>query len=297
MNAETLVRTYQQPLIALAYHLTGEVAVSQDIVQELLAQWAVEPNPAVSNLRAYLSKAVTNRCLNHLAATRRQRERYKGTWLPEPIISEEVRQVDASLDVSYGFMLLLGKLTPSERAVFLLKEGFDIDYTELAELLAITPANCRQLYHRAKERLAESKKRFPVNWSQQQALLAAFAGASQTGDVSAFVKLLKDDITVFSDGGGKATAALNPLVGLSPVARFLQGLTQKGDPAQTYRLVYVNGDLGVLMFDASERLHTVMVLEFSGEQIDRIYFIRNPDKLPPDLSSVKNLETLGKTGA
>ncbi len=281
MTIQDVLVQYQPQLFALAYRMTGEVAVSQDIVQESLVHWTTRPHEDVKNPQAYLAKAVTNRSLNHLAAIKRQREAYKGAWLPEPIIQQEHHRVEAALDVSYGLLLLLATLTPAERAVFLLKESFDVDYAELADLLTLSEANCRQLYHRARQKMANTQKRFSVDLTRQQALVHAFARASQTGDIDALVRLLKEDIVIYADGGGKATTALRPLVGLSRVTAFLKGLVQNGWPLRASSLLSVNGDWGVLLFNPDTgALDSVVSIQADEESISRLYFVRNPDKLP-----------------
>lgn len=281
ITIEDVLSSYQPQLFALAYRMTGEVAVSEDIVQETLIHWATRPNGDVKNPKAYLAKAVTNRSLNHLAALKRQREAYKGTWLPEPIIQPQQHRVEAALDVSYGLLLLLATLSPAERAVFLLKESFDVDYAELADLLTATEANCRQLYHRAKQKMANTQKRFSVDRVRQEALVQAFVTASQTGNIDALVGLLNEDIVIYADGGGKATTALRPLVGLARVTAFLQSLVQNGWPLQPSPLLSVNGDWGFVLFNPDTgALDSVLSIEADDEGISRLFFVRNPDKLP-----------------
>jgi RNA polymerase sigma-70 factor (ECF subfamily) len=261
----------------LAYRITGEVALSEDIVQESLIHWATLPE---HHVQAYLGKMVTNRCLNHLAATRRQREAYKGSWLPEPIISQAYNQVEAEVDISYGLMILLGKLTPAERAVFLLKESFGIEYGELAEALHLTQANCRQLYHRAKDKLSGTKKRFPLNAIHYQQLLNAFTHASQTGNLDNLLALLQEDIILYSDGGGKVPAALHPLAGLTQVSVFLNGLFQKYIPRFNSQFAVVNGGPGLLLLDkTTHKPNSIIAFDLTQAGVDGIYIIRNPDKL------------------
>ena len=281
MSVEEIISQNQSKLFALAYRMTGEVAVSEDIVQESLVHWATHPHEDVKNPPAYLAKAVTNRSLNHLAATKRQRELYKGTWLPEPIIREEQYRLEASLDVSYGLLLLLTKLTPTERVVYLLKESFDTEYAELADLLILPEANCRQLYHRAHQKMATTQKRFPVDPARHWALTQAFATASRTGNIEALVRVLNEDIVIYADGGGKATTALWPLVGLKRVTAFLRGLVQKGWPLEVSRPLLVNGNWGFVLVNPNTGiLDSLLSIETDDKGISYLYFVRNPDKLP-----------------
>lgn len=282
MEIQDVILTYQPMLFALAYRMTGEIAVSEDIVQESLVNWAIHPPIEVRNPKAYLAKSVINRSLNHLATVKRQRLAYKGTWLPEPIIHENYRPVEAALDVSYGLMLLLEKLTPTERAVFLLKESFEVAYAELAELLNITQANSRQLYHRAQKQLTNVQKRFPIDPQRQVALVNAFSTASQTGDISTLVQMLKEDIVIYADGGGKAVAALRPLVGIERVTAFINGLAKKSWPFYTSKPVMVNDEWGFLLFSQeTNALDSVMIIQADEDGIACLYFVRNPDKLRP----------------
>lgn len=268
----------QPQLFALAYRMTGEIAVSEDIVQESITNWVTHPNEHVQDPQAYLAKSVINRSLNHLAAIKRQREAYKGTWLPEPIVQTDTHRIEAAIDVSYG--LLLATLTPTERAVFLLKESFEIAYVELASQLSLTQANCRQLFHRARQKLATPQKRFPVDPEQQYSLVQAFVAASHTDNIDALVRLLNQDIVIYADGGGKATAALRPFVGLAQVTAFLKGLVQKGWHLGISPLVWVNGKWGLLLFNANTgQLDSVVSIQTDEVGISHLYFVRNPDKL------------------
>lgn len=275
-----IILEYQNLLFSIAYQMTGEVAISEDVVQEVWANWIEKTTETVANPRAYLTRSVVNRSLNYLTETRRQREAYRGTWLPEPLVYDAHVQTEAQLDLSYSFMLLLEKLTPTERAVFILKESFEIDYQELAEMLASNETNCRQLYHRAREKMANPKKRFVFDKEQHLQLLETFTKASETGDITDFIQLLKEDIAVYSDGGGKVSAALHPLFGKTVVEKFLRGLAQKGFPHFTLRPVTVNGSIAFLIFNRhSQQLETVFIVEAGEEGISNLYFVRNPDKL------------------
>jgi RNA polymerase sigma-70 factor (ECF subfamily) len=280
MSIHIIVKVLQPKFIALAYRTTGEVAVSKDMVQDVISQWVVNPLSEVKNIEAYLSRSVTNRCLNYLSLVKRRRELYRGMWLPEPIISAEISLFETTTDLSYGFMVLLGKLTPSERAVFLLRESFDMGYQELAELLSLTQTNCRQLYHRAKERMRDSKRRFPTSWHKHGELLHAFTIASRTGQLDAFIGLLKNDISFLSDGGGLIASANKPVFGIDRVGRFLKGLVNKWLLTQKFMPVHINGDLGLLLFNEQmQQFETAMILAIDQDQVSDIYVIINPVKI------------------
>ena len=178
-------------------------------------------------------------------------------------------------------MVLLQKLTPTERAVFLLREGFDLDYAELAGLLVMTQANCRQLYHRAKRNVLAFKTRFLPNADHHQQLTNAFIIASQTGKMDGLLELLREDIILYSDGGGRVLAALHPLTGAARVGLFLGGIVKKYLPSLTLQAQVINGDEGLLFVDkATHQLNSVMTGDWIDNRISNLYIIRNPDKLP-----------------
>ncbi|GAB4020384.1 sigma-70 family RNA polymerase sigma factor [Spirosoma migulaei] len=279
MTSSDAISTYQPTLFSIAYRMTGEVMVSEDIVQDVFIKWMSRPSDAIQDDKAYLAKSVINASLNYLAQVKRHREAYKGVWLPEPVLADS-HVSDAKLDISYGFMLLLEKLSPLERAVFVLKESFDFGYPELAQLFDTTDVNCRQLYRRANEKIAGANRRFVIDPTQQQALLDAFSKASETGNIDLLIQLLKADVAVYSDGGGKISAALKPLVGSAIVEQFLRSLTTKQRDKLLVRPTLVNGELGLVFSQKdTQLLDTVMVIESDPTGISRLYFIRNPDKL------------------
>nr|WP_240543446.1 sigma factor-like helix-turn-helix DNA-binding protein [Spirosoma foliorum] len=265
--------------MSIAYRMTGEVMVSEDIVQETFLKWMNRSEEMIQDDKAYLAKSVINASLNHLAKVKREREAYKGPWLPEPILADSYA-IDAKLDISYGFMLLLEKLAPLERAVFVLKESFDFDYAELAQLFDTTEANGRQLYHRAKEKISGARRRFTIDPPQQQLLLEAFAQASETGNIDVLIQLFKSDIELYSDGGGKVIAALKPLFGSAIAAQFMRSIVSQQRDLLDARPALVNGELAILFTQKdNQMLNTVMIIELDEAGISRIYFVRNPDKL------------------
>lgn len=274
-----VLTTYRPTLVAIAYRMTGQVMVSEDIVQEAILRWMNRPQETVLDPKAYLAKSVTNGCLTYLAQVKQEREAYRGVWLPEPFFTDS-HVVDAQIDVSYGLMLLLEKLSPLERAVFVLKESFDFAYTELAQLFGVTEANCRQLYHRATEKVVATNRRFVVDPRQQETLLEAFVTASRTGDTDLLIRLLKTHVELYTDGGGKVPAAINPLFGLETVGRFLQSLARKQNGQFTVQPTLVNGQVALLYRQiVTQQLTTVLVIEVDAVGIGRLFFVRNPDKL------------------
>ncbi|UFH53310.1 sigma factor-like helix-turn-helix DNA-binding protein [Spirosoma sp. KNUC1025] len=198
---------------------------------------------------------------------------------PEPVLAGQ-QAVDAKLDISYGFMLLLEKLTPMERAVFVLKESFDVSYPELAQFFDTSEANSRQLYHRAKEKIPEANRRFALDPQRQQALLEAFTNASQTGNIDNLIQLLKSDVALYSDGGGKVPAAINPLYGRAVIEQFLRSTNSKFGHQVSVRPALVNGEIALLFTNIdNQAISTVMVLELDETGIRQLFSVRNPDKL------------------
>jgi len=242
MSFDTTFNELHPLLFSIAYRMTGNIADSEDLIQDTFEKW-LQINPKeITHPKAYLCKAVSNRCINYLKKQQKQREKYKGTWLPEPLIAHPtLEHLDKNIHLSYGILRLLEALSPLERAIYLCKESFDFDYTELANIFEKRPDHCRQLYHRAQQKLQTDKKRFEVNPKQQGDLLQLFAKAAQEGDVGALLHFLKEDIAFYSDGGGKATAALNPLFGKQIVSKFLLGILKKNNAIYTSELGVLRG--------------------------------------------------------
>ncbi|GAB3964962.1 RNA polymerase sigma-70 factor [Spirosoma terrae] len=272
--------TYRPTLLAIAYRMTGELMASEDIVQDVLLRFMNNTPENIQDRKAYLAKSVMNASLTYLDRVKREREVYKGIWLPEPVMAESHRAMDARLDISYGFMLLLEKLSPMERAIFVLKESFEFSYPELAKLFETTEANGRQLYHRAKEKMAGTNRRYVSDSQRKQELLRAFVDASETGDVESLIQQLKTDVALYTDGGGKVAAAIKPLFGLATVEQFLRGLASKFGHLFISKWSVVNGEPALLLIQKEDnRLDTIMILESDETGIERIFAIRNPDKL------------------
>lgn len=273
---------YRPLLFAIAYRMLGSVAEAEDAVQETYLRWRGAPEAEVRSLRAYLTSIVTRFCIDRLRSARAQRESYVGPWLPEPLLTDpngDASEPAALAEtVSMAFLVLLEKLNPVERAVFLLREVFEYDYSEIAGMVDKTEANCRQIAHRAKQYLASQRPRFEPSRQARERLTRQFTQACATGDLPGLIALLHRDITLWSDGGGKAAAALNPIHGSDRVARFLLGVLRKFYGNATIRFAWVNGQPGFVgLEDGTPR--TVLVLEMSEEQVTGIRIVRNPEKL------------------
>jgi RNA polymerase sigma-70 factor (ECF subfamily) len=269
----------QQLLFATAYKMTGEIAASQDISQEAISKYlqANKNATSIKNHRSYLIKITINTAINHLNRCQKERTAYIGTWLPEPILKTDT-SLDYQLDLDYGITVLLSKLSPKERAVFILKESFAYSYEELSNTLKLSNSNCRKIYQRLQEKIKPSNRDIITENKTKERIIRAFMEASQTGQLDRLVGVLKEDIALYSDGGGKVTAAKNSLHGIEICTQFLWGIYSKFEQSPRFVLQTVNNELGFLTYVGNE-LISIGLLEVEGEQISKIYFIRNPDKI------------------
>jgi RNA polymerase sigma-70 factor (ECF subfamily) len=281
--------TYRPLLFSIAYRMLGSASEADDVLQDAYPRYASASGQPIRSLKAYLSTIVTRLCLDRLKAARTAREQYLGPWLPEPVLTVDdadlQREAERHESITLAFLVLLEALTPQERAVFLLREVFEYDYAEIADILGMSAANCRQLFHRAKARVAEQRPRFRPAPDQQRQLVERFLAATQRGDVQALTSMLARDVTFTADGGGKVQAARRPVRGSGAVAKLMIGLAHKAAPAlhmspEQLRMAVaeVNGEPAVL-FWAGERLGTVFVFSVAAGQISDIRAVRNPDKL------------------
>lgn len=263
------------PLFAFAYRLTGHAADSEDIVQEVLANWFAADHHHVADPHRYLLRAVKNRCLTLLT---RRPSRTTGTELPEPLVQPQY-EVDARLDVSFGLWLTLATLSPLERAVFLLRESFAYEYEELADLLNIRADHCRQLYHRSQQRVQARQPRFHPSQREQLRLLSAFRQAVTAGDLTRLVQLLKQDVIIYADGGPRP-AARRPIYGRQACGRYLLGLYQKFAPGLRAELACINNSIGLLLVESAGLVvDTVVLLEHSPEGITALYVVRDAARI------------------
>jgi RNA polymerase sigma-70 factor, ECF subfamily len=264
-------------LFRIAYGMLGVVEEAEDIVQDSYEKWISAER--VNIPKAYLGRIAVNQSIKRLDELRKIRENYIGTWLPEPYITLEP---DPAPTVEYGMLVLLERLNPNERAVFILRESFSEEYDSIAALTGLSAENCRQLLHRAHEKLGRSKPR-SIEPDKQRALTEAFLFALQRQDRSALDELLRSDIELYSDGGGKRAAALKPLYGFEKVAKFLLGIAQlpeNQDGTYEYRHGFANGSPAMLAFvRATGALDSVQLIEQEDMRIARVLFVRNPDKL------------------
>ncbi|MFF9110652.1 RNA polymerase sigma-70 factor [Streptomyces sp. NPDC014776] len=275
--------TLRPRLFGLAYRMLGSAEEAEDIVQDAYLRLSGADRAGIAHLGAWLAKVVTNLCLNRLTSARARRESYVGTWLPEPVVTsdgalgplESAEQRDA---VSVAMLVLLERLTPTERAVYVLREAFGYGHREIAEVLDLGEANCRQLHRRALKRLEAAESRFEPAPERQRELVASFLAAAREGDLASLEKLLADDVVWWSDGGGKVSAALRPILGREKVLRFLVGATQKYAAGLSFTQEEINGAGAVLLW-ADGTLIGVTAFEYRDGLVASARMVMNPDKL------------------
>jgi len=280
VNAVEVFEAERERLVAVAYGMLGSAADAEDVVQEAYLRWHGAAHDEVRVPAAFLTTVVTRLALDRLRSAQRQREEYVGPWLPEPIVGDfdpAVRLADAAT-LSLALLTTLERLNPIERAVFLLRDVWDLEYDEIAAIVDREPANCRQIARRARARVAEPARRFRPTPEEEQALVAAFVEANEAGDLDARRAVLAEDAVLWSDGGGKTRAALRPVHGASNVARFLLGIATKASPTTIALPVRVNGDPGFRIEDA-DGLVAVAALELGEGAVKAVRIVTNPDKL------------------
>jgi RNA polymerase sigma-70 factor, ECF subfamily len=283
---------YRSLLFSIAYRMLGSVADAEDMLQEAFIRWQQSSEQEVRSPRAYLVTIISRLCINHLRSARIQREEYVGEWLPEPIVtalaSDPLGMIRADESISMAFLILLERLTPIERAVFLLREIFEYEYAEITEALGQSEVNCRQVLLRARQHMSTLRPRFKLSTRKQNDLLERFLQATSNGDMKGLVDLLASDVVLHSDGGGKAIAVPNPIYGADKVSRAILGALNKLVPKDLVRrLAQINGEPGIVAY-LNRKPFSVFTLDVLEGRIQAIYILTNPKKLShlPHLSPV-----------
>lgn len=272
---------HREFLVRLAYRMLGSVAEAQDVVQDAFLRWRAVEHDTIADARAYLARIVSRLCLDRMKSAVARRETYVGTWLPEPMVTPLGEPL--ADDLSLALLLTLERLSPLERAAFLLHDVFDMDYAKIAEALDSTEVACRQLAARAREHVRSERPRFQVDADARDKLVEAFHAAAAAGDLEALAKLLAEDAVFYQDGGGRRRAALKPIRGRDKIVRFLKGglrhrVEKRGDAAPDLIERAQINDLPGFIVHAPDGVSTV-ALEIADDRIVAIYMIRNPDKL------------------
>jgi RNA polymerase sigma-70 factor, ECF subfamily len=293
-DAVVTFELHRRRLTGLAYRMLGTLSEAEDIVQEAYLRWHAAERGRVDNPRAYLSRVVARLCLDHLKSARVRRETYVGPWLPEPIVDETALAPDTASeladDLSLALMMALERLSPLERAAFLLHDVFEMEFGDIAKVLERSESACRQLAARGRSHVHDARPRFRVPQDEVARIADAFQRAVVSGDATRFAEVLAADAILYSDGGGKRAAALNPIYGRHKIVRFFEGVARGGGlPPAAIHQVQVNGLPGFVMLDRDGAIDTVTTIDIRDGQIAAIYAVRNPDKLAHvSLSSLRD---------
>ena len=277
----TLERTFAElrpAMFALAYRITGSRADADDIVQEaFLRLHRAEPEEAVRSLKAYIATITARLSLNRLRDTYARREDYVGEWLPEPVLTGDAPAVRAE-DVSFALLVVLERLSPLERVVFVLRNAFDLAFEEIGRTVGRDAAACRKILSRARARVAQERPRFAVDRERHRQLTRGFLEATRAADMERLISLLANDVVFHGDGGGKALATKKPIVGRAAVARFLIAVTRTMPPDAAIEEIELNGAPGLVGRIGSRPL-VAIILDTDGERIHSVFAVANPDKL------------------
>jgi RNA polymerase sigma-70 factor (ECF subfamily) len=278
------MQTYQPLLFSIAYRMTGYASQAEDIVQDAYLRYQQADQAAIHSPKSYLTTIVTHLSLNYLKSAQREREEYMEIWLPEPILTSlpegesPEEHYEQQESISIAFLVLLERLAPPERAVFLLHEVFDYSFTEIAEIIEQTREHCRQLFHRAKSHLAEKRHRVSVSPAKQRQLTESFVAACQSGDLATLTKLLASDVTAWADGGGKVRANLYPIAGQELVAKRFISLMRRVPADNVLLIEEINGAPAIVSW-SDGHLNWVQTLAIRDNVIVGLHTLVNPDKL------------------
>ncbi|MDO8840638.1 MAG: RNA polymerase sigma factor SigJ [Parvibaculum sp.] len=285
VRSDEMFERHRARAFSVAYRIVGSVSDAEDVVQEAWLRWRGIDPATIRNPDAWLVTTTARLGIDALRAARARRETYVGPWLPEPMVeaaadAEPTPEDRLALadDVSMALLHVLERLAPEERAAFLLHDAFDYDYGELAALLGKSEAACRQTVSRARRRVHDEHPRFDTSAREHARLAAAFGNAIAAADPKALLECFTEDVVFYSDGGGKAIAALNPIHGADSVRRFFFGILKKAQGAIEARAVTVNGRPGFVL-ETGGKLDTVLTFGIADGRIAAVYAMRNPDKL------------------
>jgi RNA polymerase sigma-70 factor (ECF subfamily) len=266
-------------LFSIAYRMLGSASEAEDVVQDAWLRARQDEHADIRSARAYLTTIVTRLCIDHLRSAERTRMEYPGPWLPEPLAEPNQESAELASSLTTAFLVLLEQLAPTERAVFLLREVFELDFEEIANSIGKSEANTRQILRRARGRIHDARPRFSASRRQSEEIARRFRDACVTGKVDELMGILHADATLVADGGGKAASATRPVLGADRVAKFLLGYASKVQWSESdFRLVTINGAPGLLMRHPIAGTGTYSFDIVDG-RIRAVYIVRNPDKL------------------
>jgi len=288
-TATELFNSLRGRLFGLAYRMTGSRADAEDLVQEAYLRWHGADHDRIESPEAWLVTTTTRLALDRLRRLKTERDAYVGPWLPDPIVgavsatAPPDQHLDLADDLSMAFLTLLERLAPEERAAFLLHDVFEVDYRAIASVIGRTEAACRQVVHRARERVRGERKRFDTTEAAKTALLERFLAAVEARDEQALLALFAPEASWTADGGGKTAAAPRPILGADRIARLVIGLRERFSQAGwRFETAVVNGETGLCVLDG-QRLVATMSIATNGGQIQAVYAVVNPDKLPASI--------------
>lgn len=295
-DATTRFAQVRPHLLGLAYRMLGEMSGAEDIVQEAWLRWHSQDTHVIRDARAWLSAVTIRLSLDSLRSARARRERYVGPWLPEPLMPDDMRTLSASdpeahaelaSDLSLALLHAMERLSPEERAALILHDAFDCEYAEIAAMLDKTEAACRKLVSRARERVKADRPRYTVSRQQHEQMLARFAHAVTNGSTAELGALFAGDVVFYSDGGGRVSAARNPVFGADRVTRLVAGLWRKFYGLAPIHLIAteINGQPSILIRGGDQVIST-MTIECEDGRITALYVMRNPEKLTRILRAV-----------
>lgn len=274
--------THRSLLFGIAYRMLGRVSEAEDAVQEVWLKWQKQDLATIQSPKAWLVAATTRLCIDQLRSARREREKYYGVWLPEPLMplaeGDPGRSAELADSLSMAFMMMLESLGPDERAVFLMREVFACDYADVATIVGKSEANCRQIVRRAKERLQAKPRTAAPPTGRARQLVEEFLAAAASGEMKNVLALLTDDTAVYSDGGGKVKAVGRAILGVDHASRFLLGIWPRFMVNVDLRRVDINGSPGVLV-SSQGRVDYALSFEIAGDRVQAIYIVCNPEKL------------------
>jgi len=268
---------YKSYLFTIAYNMVGEIPAAEDLVQDTFEKWLKSDTANVTQVKAYLSRILINSAIDKLEKLKKEREAYKGVWLPQPLITNDPLQEEYTLE--YAMIFLLERLNPYERAVFLMKEVFAFPHPEIATTLNISAENCRQILHRAKDKVRSPAKLLEADLLKQQDLLDAFLLAVYQKDFDKLKDIFLKDIVMYQDGGGKIAAALKPISGWGKISKFLDGVLRL-DPDAVFDIkpVLINGGRGILVLRGGLP-DSILAIDVEEQKISKLFLLRNPDKI------------------